>query len=120
MLIAAVSIKKGMDISQEGYEESTATLKQQLDPSTTYRFVRYLPEYLWLGWSDQPLTYPVELRTPDSRVAIQQPTVSNGAYVSVAYMPDMRPPCVYLVGNSSITVEPQSGSAGSCPPSIDW
>jgi len=120
LVLAAASIKMGMDISRKGYEESTSTLKQELDPSTSYRFVRFLPEYLWLGWSDQPLTYPVELRTPDSRVLVQQPGISNGTYVSVAYLPDVSPPCVYRLGNSPITVESLSDTVGNCPASAPW
>lgn len=88
LIIAAASIKKGMQISREGYHESTDELKQELDPSIRYRFVRYLPEYLWMGWSDQPITYPVELRTPASRARIQQPTVTGRVAVSVTHLPD--------------------------------
>lgn len=88
LVIAAVSIKKGMQISQEGYRESTDKLREDLDPSIRYRYVRYLPEYLWMGWSDQPITYPVELRTPASRVKIQQPTVTGRISVTVAHVPD--------------------------------
>lgn len=88
LVIAAVSIKKGMQISQEGYRESADQLREDLDPSIRYRYVRYLPEYLWMGWSDQPITYPVELRTPASRVKIEQPTVTGRISVTVAHLPD--------------------------------
>lgn len=94
LIVAAGSIKKGLQISEEGYRESTHELKQDLDPSIRYRFVRYLPEYLWMGWSDQSITYPVELRTPASRVRVQQPTVTGRISVTVAHVPDaagMRP-----------------------------
>jgi hypothetical protein len=120
LIVAALSIKKGMDISREGYEESTTTLKQQLDPSTRYRFVRYLPEYLWLGWSDQPIAYPVELRTSESRVVVQHPTISNGVHVSVAYVPDARQPCSYRIGNTSVTVEPLPDETDNCSSSPPW
>lgn len=88
LTIAGASILKGIEISQEGYRESTAELKQELDPSIRYRFVRYLPEYLWMGWSDQPVAYPVELRTPASRIKIQQPTVTGRTSVTVVHVPD--------------------------------
>lgn len=90
LAIAGTSILKGMEISREGYQESAGKLKQQLDPSITYRFVRFLPEYLWMGWSDQAIAYPVELRTASSGIRIQQPSVVNGTSVSVSHLPDMR------------------------------
>lgn len=89
--IMAAGIKKGLAIAQQGYEESTGELSQKLDPSERYRFVRYLPEYLWMGWSDQAISYPVTLRTPFSRASIARPGVVNGATsVSIAYLPDVR------------------------------
>ncbi|MBI5627035.1 MAG: hypothetical protein HY935_07565 [Nitrosomonadales bacterium] len=90
LAIAWASIVKGREISREGYEESTSKLKQELDPSFTYRFVRYLPEYLWMGWSDQAITYPVELRTSSSKIRIQQPSVVNRSSVTVSHLPDVR------------------------------
>ena len=91
LAIAWASILKGREISREGYQESASKLKQELDPSNTYRFVRYLPEYLWMGWSDQAITYPVELRTSTSKIRIQQPGVINSTSISVAHLPDVRP-----------------------------
>ena len=91
LAIAWASIVKGMDISREGYEESTGKLKQELDPSITYRFVRYLPEYLWMGWSDQAITYPVELRSSSSKILIQQPSIVNRSSVTVSHLPDAQP-----------------------------
>ncbi|MBI3480576.1 MAG: hypothetical protein HY016_09530 [Nitrosomonadales bacterium] len=88
LVVAGASIRKGMQVSEEGYRDSTEVLRQDLDPSITYRFVRYLPEYLWMGWSDQPIVYPVELRTPTARVSIARPIVAGRAAVSVAHVPD--------------------------------
>lgn len=88
LAVAGASIQKGMQISQRGYEQSASKLKQDLDPSISYRFVRYLPEYLWMGWSDQPITYPVELRTPSTRIRILHPTVTGRTTVTVVQVPD--------------------------------
>ncbi len=88
VLIAAASIGKGAAISKKGYRESATTLKRDLDPSMRYRFVRYLPEYLWLGWSDRRIAYPVELRTATARAVVGRPSVSNQAAVSIAWLPD--------------------------------
>ena len=90
--IIAASIQEGWAITQRGYEESTRQLSQELDPSEHYRFVRYLPEYLWMGWSDQTISYPVTLRTPQAQATLPRPTVvKDGASVSIAHLPDTAP-----------------------------
>jgi hypothetical protein len=119
LAVMAVSIKKGISISQEGYTESTTSLKQELDPSPTYRFVRYLPEYLWMGWSDQPLSYPLELRTADSRIMLRKLGIGKHIPVSVVYVPDTRTPCLYKIGNSA-TVESEIDTDGYCAPAANW
>lgn len=121
LVIAAASIEKGIQVSREGYGESTSQLKRKLDPSTGYRFVRYLPEYLWMGWSDQGIAYPVELRTPSASIEIRQPSVVNSAAVSIAYVPDSRQfSCRYRLGTTSVTVMSEPDASGNCPPEIDW
>ena len=89
VLIAAASIAKGVEIAQQGYRESTREFKQDVDPSGRYRFVRYLPEYLWLGWSDRDIAYPLEVRSPASVVTLPQPGVRGRTSVSVAFLPDV-------------------------------
>lgn len=113
--VAVASIEAGMQIASQGYEESTSQLKQELDPSTTYRFVRYLPEYLWMGWSDQAITFPVELRTPSAKIQVKQPNVLNDrTSVSVSYFPDAQPSCGYKIDNGSFTFIPLRNAAGDC------
>jgi hypothetical protein len=88
--IMLASIKKGWAMAAQGYAESTSELTQKLDPSETYRFVRYLPEYLWMGWSDKEIGFPVSLRTPFTRTSIAHPSVVHrGTSVSIAFLPDL-------------------------------
>ncbi len=119
LIVAAAAIKEGIDISREGFEESSRTFKQQVDPSIAYRFVRYLPEYLWLGWSDQAVTFPVELRASSSQVMLRHPSISNGVQVSVAYVPDALPPCLYKT-ETGATIELLRDTEGNCTPSPAW
>ncbi len=114
LIIAAAGIEQGIEISRQGYRDSSRKLKQDLDPTPRYRFVRYLPEYLWMGWGDQDLAYPVELRTPSAKISIQHASVVNRTSVSVAHMPDAQPPCRYQINNSSVTVVPLPDAAGNC------
>ena len=114
LIIAAASIEQGIKISRKGYSDSTSRLKQELDPAPRYRYVRYLPEYLWLGWSDQAVAYPVELRTPSASIRIRQPGVINRTSVSVAHIPDAKPSCSYTLGDTSINVVPLTDAEGNC------
>jgi len=114
LIVAAAGIEEGVRISRQGYQQSTSRLKQELDPTPHYRFVRYLPEYLWMGWSDKDIAYPVELRTPSAKIKIKQPNVINRTAVSVAHLPDVRPSCVYQIENTSIIVVPLPDEAGNC------
>lgn len=91
LAIAFASVKKGWEMSVRGYEESTSELSRKLDPSENYRFVRYLPEYLWIGWSDKAVVYPVTLHTPISTTSAVRPCVVNkGTSVSIGFLPDVR------------------------------
>jgi hypothetical protein len=104
-----------------GARESADKMKQDLDPSLHYRYVRYLPEYFWLGWSDQPVAYPVELRAPTTQIVVQHPSVNNGVAVSIAQVPDVKiSHCSYPIKNTSITVESLPDSDGNCPSTPNW
>jgi hypothetical protein len=89
LVTIAASWVYGGAIISEGYDSSIREFKQDIDPSTTYRFVRYLPEYLWIGWSDQNISYPVEVRSSSgARISIQQPAVIGHNSVTIGFVPD--------------------------------
>lgn len=90
LFTAAASITWGWRTISEGYRSSVNEFKQDVDPSFYYRFVRYLPEYLWMGWSDQTIRYPLELITSSgSRSSIPHPSVTGRTAVSIACIPDV-------------------------------
>jgi len=121
LLVAGSSIGWGIDMAQKGYEQSTSNLKKELDPSIHYRYVRYLPEYLWMGWSDQPVAFPVKLSTPSESTEIRQPSVVNGVAVTIAQLPDSRQTsCTYRMGRGTSTVVTAPDADGNCPPEPDW
>jgi len=89
LITIAASITYGGKIISEGYNSSIKEFKQDIDPSTHYRFVRFLPEYLWVGWNDDVISYPVEVRSSAGvRVTIQQPSVIGQHSVTIGFIPD--------------------------------
>ncbi len=148
VMIIAVSIGVGANIAEQGYKDSMRELKRDLDPSPSYRFVRYLPEYLWLAWSDEPVAYPVRLKTSHDKVMLTQPGVGNGALVSIAYVPDVgfgyaaenvehntgarrdgaadsavivrHPPCEGQSGRVFTAAGSFSTGERGCPPDLGW
>jgi hypothetical protein len=90
LVIIGAGWAKGWEVMSSGARESTQEFKRQVDPSTGYRLVRFLPDYLWLAWSDRPVSYPVEARTSrDARFASRS-VANRGTSVSVLFVPDVR------------------------------
>jgi len=88
--IAAAGITKGMETAKSGYRSSTEELESRLDPSPTYRFVRFLPEYFSLAWTDAPLAYPIEVGSPTRLLPSVNPVIRGRPTVSIAYLPDVK------------------------------
>lgn len=110
-----------------GAGEGAEDMKRDLDPSLHYRFVRYLPEYFWLGWSEEPVQYPVELRDGSVHMKLSHATVNNGVSVSIAQVADIsaqladgRTPCIFQLPNSSITIRKMPDAEGNCSNNADW
>ena len=89
LITIATSITWGSKTISEGYKSGINEFKQDVDPSLNYRFVRYLPEYLWIGWSDQAISFPVKLSTSAGAQAyIRQPGIAETSAVSISFIPD--------------------------------
>ncbi len=67
-------------------------LKQQTDPSFYYRLVRFLPEYAWIGWSDEHLADQVPMALaarPFREKKVPLHSVGGpGAKVFLGHLPD--------------------------------
>ncbi|MBU2509778.1 hypothetical protein KJ966_00495 [bacterium] len=46
----------GIGIITRTTDDSLESIGDDLDSSKAYRFVRYLPEYVWVGWNDEELS----------------------------------------------------------------
>jgi hypothetical protein len=90
LITAAASITWGANYTVEGYRSGIREFKQNVDPSINYRFVRYLPEYLWVGWSDQAINYPVELSSSTgSKIFLKKPSSLGSSSVAISYIADV-------------------------------
>ena len=82
----------GVDFAKENYRDATSTYKKEMNPSDKYRFVRYLPEYSWIGWSRQELTTPLVIKTGDKEIILHNsrkiPTTKP--QVIIGYYPDIK------------------------------
>jgi len=81
----------GAQIITEVTVDSVEDLKHDLDSSARYRFVRFLPEYIWAGWSDEDILYPLVFKTKKATSASIRPVVKGRTRVSIMHMPDMAP-----------------------------
>ncbi|MBE7412891.1 MAG: hypothetical protein L6Q54_13835 [Leptospiraceae bacterium] len=67
--------------------------KENLDSSNTYRFVRFLPEYVWIGWSKKEISYPIYgISKKETVFSIFSPlqTQNESNPVSITFFPDVK------------------------------
>lgn len=83
---------EGFDFAHKHYKDATATYKKDMDPSDRYRFVRFLPEYSWLGWSNRRVTTPLQINTGERSYYLPNTASvsNNGVNIVTGYFPDSR------------------------------
>lgn len=81
---------EGASFTGSHYKNATSTYKREMNPSDKYRFVRFLPEYSWIGWSNKRITAPLKVNSGDKSYSISNTTVisNNGANIITGYFPD--------------------------------
>ena len=79
------------DLIRSTASESVGDLRQDLDVSGRYRFVRFLPEYVWVGWSREEILEPFDIRVTGGDAAPIQPFARSGDRVLLMYYPDSQP-----------------------------
>jgi hypothetical protein len=89
LIVAAAGIAKGYKVAKRTVSDSVRDMEKGLDPSDRYRFVRFLPEYIWMGWSDDDLSFPLLIRAPYSSFSVSSPTVINDTVVIIFHVPDV-------------------------------
>ena len=71
LLVGLIGTVLGLHYIDKHTSDGVEKIKQKLDTSEQYRFVRFLPEYLWMTWSDAPFTLAHQLYTKDSEQAVE-------------------------------------------------
>lgn len=87
--IGVAGIKKGTEIATKHTRRSVRDMEKGLDSSSYYRFVRFLPEYFWVAWDEEGLTYPVSARLKTCHKTILQPNVKGTPNVSLIHFSDV-------------------------------
>jgi hypothetical protein len=80
----------GYSFASRQYRDARGTYKEEMNPSDKYRFVRFLPEYSWLGWSNKIITTPLIVNSGDNSHTIRNSTVisNNSVNTIIGYFPD--------------------------------
>lgn len=79
-------------------QETATFMKKELDASRSYRFVRYLPEYMWVGWSNKDISYPLTVSLKEEKKEYEPvsssvlPVVKGVTNISIMHYADVHPP----------------------------
>jgi len=81
---------EGISFTSSHYKDAKNTYRKEMNPSDKYRFVRFLPEYSWLGWSNKRITIPLRINSGEKSYSISNSTVisNNGVNIIIGYFPD--------------------------------
>ena len=91
LAIMYAGAKTGFDIIKRSAQKSYSAIKRDLDSSKQYRFVRFLPEYIWFGWSFDELEYPLFLKSKEwgSYLGRAYPVSLGDIKVTIVHLPDV-------------------------------
>lgn len=80
----------GVDFASSNINDASKDYKKEMNPSDKYRYVRFLPEYSWIGWSDKNITAPLTVNSGASSEIIYNTTIitNNESNVLIGYYPD--------------------------------
>lgn len=81
---------KGYDFASEQCSKAKKNYRREMNPADRYRFVRFLPEYGWLGWSSKKITPPVSIKSGTREVLLKNSynIKGKGTTMTFAFYPD--------------------------------
>jgi hypothetical protein len=80
----------GVEFAKYNIKGASADYKKEMNPSDKYRYVRFLPEYSWLGWTNKNITVPLNVNYGTVSETIYTSTVvtNRGDNIIIGYYPD--------------------------------
>lgn len=81
---------KGYDFASDECSDAKRNYRVEMNPADKYRFVRFLPEYGWLGWSSKKISSPVSIKSGAKEILLRNSYIIKGKGTSVTfgYYPD--------------------------------
>ncbi|MEM7183938.1 MAG: hypothetical protein AAF518_23740 [Spirochaetota bacterium] len=87
--VMIAGFKAGAEIISDSFSSSVKETKRNLDVAERYRFVRFLPDYAWVGWkTNEKFSYPIYMYAKNRRVL----RIGNRSKrkVKIIFYPDTR------------------------------
>ncbi len=82
-------VQMGYELFQKSLATSAENFRDTVDTSDDYRYVRFLPEYAWVGYSREKLPYPLRgTGTNQNSLEITQPKQTSIG--SIGHIPDSK------------------------------
>ena len=88
IIIAFAGIVKGYEIAEKSVKEAKNEFIKDSDISAQYRFVRFLPDYVWIGYTDQKLSE--ELILENKSINQTKKIISQNQNVNYYFYPDAK------------------------------
>jgi len=89
VVVAIAGPIAGYHHASETTSDAVDGFKEDMDTSECYRFVRFLPEYIWVGWSNEELKYPLTFHTERGQSRPISPISSRPGAVSITHFADV-------------------------------
>ncbi|TGK83295.1 hypothetical protein EHQ31_00845 [Leptospira montravelensis] len=91
IVIMAYGVKLGADWIATTYDDARRNMKKDLDVSDEYRYVRFFPEYVWIGKSRSALISPKLQMNPETLPYMLSPALGK-VKVRFGFFPDIQRP----------------------------
>jgi hypothetical protein len=87
--IMAGGVRMGYDLVETSLETSAENFRETADISDDYRYVRFLPEYAWVAYSQDKMKYPLRI-TKSSQKVLEISKPINSSILSIDHIPDSK------------------------------
>jgi len=83
---------QGINFTTTQCSKAKNNYRSEMNPAEKYRFVRFLPEYAWIGWTAKELNSPLKLKTGNNVRPLKNShkISNNGCSTLLGYYPDIK------------------------------